>query len=411
MDTGHDYVKKESFREVCPISVYDVTAVESWLEDLVRKGYRPIGFAGGKVKLLPEEPRESRFRLQPLQRRKEVLDPERVAAYRSMGWRLVGQLGPFWVWRCDDPNAPELDTDPVVQGEGYRYLKRRMIRRTVGWGLAWLALLGFAVWTAANVSLRRVLDAGSWLELIARPLYSLVLMVLVVVELWLDARNTRRLWRTLTAGVPLERPRPYRRQQLLGRVAYGIALAVLGLNLMVSYQDLDSSPSGWDHAERTVYEEGERPPVHTVLADLTALDGLEPLWTDVREKSLPIAPEMYAARQFAELPGGEQVFLQTAYYRMLTEGLARALTAELVENRAGFLDSRPELPLEPIEAQGLDGFWWAEETDGTGAPEQFAVLRQGKRVLSIWYTGSADLQTRTDYFAAVLARYEEGSAL
>jgi hypothetical protein len=24
----------------------------------------------------------------------------------------VGQLGPFWVWRCDDPNAPELDTDP-----------------------------------------------------------------------------------------------------------------------------------------------------------------------------------------------------------------------------------------------------------------------------------------------------------
>ena len=120
MDTGHDYVKKESFREVCPISVYDVTAVESWLEDLVRKGYRPIGFAGGKVELLPEEPRESRFRLQPLQRRKEVLDPERVAAYRSMGWRLVGQLGPFWVWRCDDPDAPELDTDPVVQGEGYR---------------------------------------------------------------------------------------------------------------------------------------------------------------------------------------------------------------------------------------------------------------------------------------------------
>ena len=49
MDTGHDYVKKESFREVCPISVYDVTAVETWLEDLVRKGYRPIGFAGGKV--------------------------------------------------------------------------------------------------------------------------------------------------------------------------------------------------------------------------------------------------------------------------------------------------------------------------------------------------------------------------
>ena len=49
-------------------------------------------------------------------------------------------------------------------------------------------------------------------------------------------------------------------------------------------------------------------------------------------------------------------FSPDAYYRMLTDGLARTLTAELTENRAGFLDSRPELPLEPIEAPGLDGF-------------------------------------------------------
>ncbi|MFR3921258.1 MAG: hypothetical protein ACLTYN_04040 [Dysosmobacter welbionis] len=54
-------------------------------------------------------------------------------------------------------------------------------------------------------------------------------------------------------------------------------------------------------------------------------------------KSLPIAPEMYAARQSAVLPDGEQAFLQTAYYRMLTAGLAQTLTAELTENRAGFL--------------------------------------------------------------------------
>ena len=106
------------FRETCPISIYDVAAVESWLEDLVRRGYRPIGFTGFKVELLPDEPRESRFRLQPLQRRKEVLDPERVEAYRVMGWQLVGQLGPFWVWRCEDPNAPELDTDRWSRGRG-----------------------------------------------------------------------------------------------------------------------------------------------------------------------------------------------------------------------------------------------------------------------------------------------------
>ena len=184
----------------------------------------------------------------------------------------------------------------------------------------------------------------------------------------------------------------------------GAALVISVLNLVVSIQNLDGNPSGWDHAARTVYEAGERPPVQMVLADLTALDGLEPLRTEVQEKSLPIAPEMYAARQSAVLPDGEQAFLQTAYYRMLIAGLAQTLTAELTENRAGFLDSRPELPLDPIEAPALDGFWWAEEADGIGSPEQFAVLRQGKQVLTLWYTGSADLRTETAYLTSLLEK-------
>lgn len=401
MSTGHPYVKNEKFRETCPISIYDVAAVETWLEDLARRGYRPIGFTGIRADLLPDEPRESRFRLQPLQRRKETLDPERVEAYRVMGWQLVGQLGPFWVWRCDDPAAPELDTDPVVQGEGYRYLKRRMILRTVGWGLAWLVMSAVLILATAMASLESILSNASRLGFVARPLISAFFMVTIGVEIWLDARNTWRLWRTLAAGVPLERPKPYRRQQLLGSVVYGVTLAAMGLNLVVSFQDLDNSPSGWDHAEQTVYEEGERPSARTVLADLTALDGLEPQWTEVREKSLPIAPEMYAVRQFADLPDGGQISCYTAYYRMLTEGLARELTEELTENRAGFLDNRPFLPLEPEEVSAVDGFWWAEE-DGMMKPDQFAVLRQGKQVLAIWYTGPTDLRMETAYMASLL---------
>lgn len=84
---------QSSYRKSCPISIYDVAAVETWLEDLARKGENPVCFTGSRVDLLPDEPWECRFRLQPLQRWKEALDPERVEAYRSMGWRLVGQLG------------------------------------------------------------------------------------------------------------------------------------------------------------------------------------------------------------------------------------------------------------------------------------------------------------------------------
>ena len=281
-----------------------------------------------------------------------------------------------------------------------------MIFRTVGGGLIWLAMTAYFILAVAlsAASLENILRNASWLGFVAAPLVAAALLTILGMQLWLDARNTWRLWKTLTAGVPLERPKPYRRQLRLGQLAWGAALVISVLNLVVSIQNLDGNPSDWDHAARTVYEAGERPPVQMVLADLTALDGLEPLRTEVQEKSLPIAPEMYAARQSAVLPDGEQAFLQTAYYRMLTAGLAQTLTAELTENRAGFLDSRPELPLDPMEAPALDGFWWAEEADGIGSPEQFAVLRQGKQVLTLWYTGSADLRTETAYLASLLEK-------
>ena len=192
---------QSSYRKSCPISIYDVAAVETWLEDLARKGENPVCFTGSRVDLLLDEPWECRFRLQPLQRWKEALDPERVEAYRSMGWRLVGQLGPFWVWRCDDPNAPELDTDPVVQGEGYRYLKRRMIFRTVGGGLIWLAMTAYFILAVAlsAASLENILRNASWLGFVAAPLVAAALLTILGMQLWLDARNTWRLWKTLTA--------------------------------------------------------------------------------------------------------------------------------------------------------------------------------------------------------------------
>ena len=124
-------------------------------------------------------------------------------------------------------------------------------------------------------------------------------------------------------------------------------------------------------------------------------------WTDVREKSLPIAPEMYAVRQLAYLPDVGQISCYTEYYRMLTEGLARDLTEELTGNRAGFLDREPELPLEPVSVPGTAGVWWAEENRPM-AHDQFAVLRQGKQVLAIWYTGPTDLRTETAYLASLL---------
>ena len=43
---------QSSYRKSCPISIYDVAAVETWLEDLARKGENPFCFTGSRVVLL-----------------------------------------------------------------------------------------------------------------------------------------------------------------------------------------------------------------------------------------------------------------------------------------------------------------------------------------------------------------------
>ena len=85
---------QSSYRKSCPISIYDVAAVETWLEDLARKGDEPRllhgqpgGPVAGRTVGVP-------LLLQPLQRWKEALDPERVEAYRSMAGGWWGSWGP-----------------------------------------------------------------------------------------------------------------------------------------------------------------------------------------------------------------------------------------------------------------------------------------------------------------------------
>ena len=143
-----DFYEEDTCKEFRPAGLYDAAAVETWLEDMAREGWRLTGFRGFYGCFEKDAPALCRYRMQPMARKKEVLDPEREAVYRDLGWTLAAKLGGlFWVWRCDDPAAAELDTDPVVQGEGYRYLKRRMVRSTVRSLLLAAALAALGLWS------------------------------------------------------------------------------------------------------------------------------------------------------------------------------------------------------------------------------------------------------------------------
>ena len=78
---------RQEYREFRPVELYDVAAVESWLEERDREGYHLLRFRwlyGIFCQDCSVAP--SRYRLQPLLRKEKSPLPEMTDAYRELGW-------------------------------------------------------------------------------------------------------------------------------------------------------------------------------------------------------------------------------------------------------------------------------------------------------------------------------------
>ena len=220
-----------------------------------------------------------------------------------------------------------------------------------------------------------------------------------------------RLLRTLGAGIPLKRPRPYRLQRWLARGLLICFVFILAAPFLGDLRNMSGSSlaRGWDA------EDGQGAPREGVVyVDLADLEGAETtdFWR-CRTKVQELCPRMYVTWQRSLGPAEEDLqpgdslpvlsTAETTYYRMLTEGLAARLAEELVLMRpssfgsSGFVQGHTALA--PVEAEGLDGFWWGENTY-----YQFALARLGREVLFLQYEGETDLRRQGDYFAALLAK-------
>ena len=399
--TEERFVKDAQYKELRPANVYDVAANETWLEDMARQGYRLVGMTGWSGVFERAEPFVCRYRMQPLPKKEKRPPEEMVEAYRELGWEYAGTIpGTFHVWRCEDPTAPELDTDPVVQGMGYRYLRRKMHRNIV-LDLVLLTVLAGEYLLLSGLASTPLLDTLEDFapgQLTAGTLAAVLVVALMVCQV----RSMRRLLRFLCTGIPLERPRPYRHQKWLARAL----AAVLGLSLVLHFlgavtaMDGGSLKEGWDAGDS--YHD---PGPGAVYVDLAALEGAaETEFWGCRTKVQELCPRMYRITQLS-LEKGEKTSRQvlssveTSYYRLLTAGLARQLAEELTQRRiASFgVDGHPALTA--VETDDLDGLWWGEDRY-----YQFAVALLGRQVLFVQYEGETDLRAAGDYFAALLER-------
>ena len=397
--TEDRFVKDEEYKELRPANIYDVAANETWLEDMARQGYRLIRMTGWSGVFEKTEPFSCRYRMQPLPKKEKAPPPEMIEAYRELGWEYAGTVPEtFHVWRCQDPAAPELDTDPVVQGMGYRYLKGKMLRESAVSALLLAVLLAFAFLAfRAETPLLDTLESMP-----GRVLMGEIGACLLVVLLICQVRSMRRLLRSLNAGIPLDRPKPYRRQKWLARglaVCFAYVLVITPLLGSLSTMDGGSLAGGWDAGDSYhVPKDG------VVYVDLTDLENAEhtEFW-ECQTRIHELCPRMYWTRQLS-LEGGDKASRQvlssveTTYYRMLTAGLAQQLAEELTQRRIASLGVDGHPALTAVETDDLDGLGWGEDRY-----YQFAVARLGRQVLFVQYEGDTDLRQEGAYFASLLA--------
>jgi len=123
----------------------DIPAVQAWLEDWAARGWYVESYGRNLVSFARGERREHiRYRLQPTGREGGEPDQDTREVYREMGWTYVcstvgsrnlgGVRTEFHIWRCEDPAAPELDTDQTLREEAYGNLLRR------GWRIIWMGV-------------------------------------------------------------------------------------------------------------------------------------------------------------------------------------------------------------------------------------------------------------------------------
>lgn len=115
----------------CPLS--DIEGLESWLGDMAAQGLVPVTIGQNFARFRCSQPKAVRYRLNAkpapetfLESSPGTPDGEERALAQEYGWYYVTAVGDFFLYACEDRDAPELNTDPQVQALSLRYAKRQV---------------------------------------------------------------------------------------------------------------------------------------------------------------------------------------------------------------------------------------------------------------------------------------------
>lgn len=132
----------KSVHRIIPCPDYDVTGVESWLSYMAEQGYilRDGGVFRGIAAFDSCEPEKVRYRLQPAQKGfvlydNDGPDDDAVELNSAFGWKYVAKYGSFHIYRAEDTEVREMDTDPEVQA-----MAMNALHKSQGFNIIWMSI-------------------------------------------------------------------------------------------------------------------------------------------------------------------------------------------------------------------------------------------------------------------------------
>lgn len=211
-------------RKITPVPLSDAEGLESWLEALALQGLYLKTFRPLFCTFIPGPAKKTRYRLEPYRLRPEDgLPCSMLELYRDFGWDYAGTANnAMLIFSTQDPEAPELHTDPALQSQRWNKLYRSA-RRGFIWDVFLLVLA--AVLTALLLADTPILNllTTSAVPLILFGLYQLCSLPAA----WAEVQNLSRLVRRLEAGEPMDHRAPYPRRRLVPLLSFALCVLLI----------------------------------------------------------------------------------------------------------------------------------------------------------------------------------------
>lgn len=244
-----------------PCHSFDIAAMETWLEDMAARGLilAKDSFFCGVATFEKGQPRRIKYRLEatdtPGGTFSSTYDPEDglIQLYHQMGWQYRGRRGQFFIFASEDPDAPELNTDPLVQAHTIHALakyQRSQLFSSI-FNLLFICWLNLSSTFFSGIL---VMGTPAAVLLIGLFTYTFVRQIITVMQL-------EKLKKQLRAGHPLEhrsdyvnRKTPYFAGKVTRFILWILALSLFAYNMTAGKTTVPLSEYEGDYPFATLQE-------------------------------------------------------------------------------------------------------------------------------------------------------------